>query len=376
MQRTALAPRSEGSTVPAEIAGLGLAVPPNVLTNADLETLVDTDDEWITTRTGIRERRIAGAGETTATLAATAARRALDSAGIGPDEVDLLMVGTVTPDYPLPSTACVVQDRLGMHGIPAMDVVAGCAGFVYLLATASGFLATGTVRNVLVVGAETLSRVTDYTDRSTCILFGDGAGAAVLRTGEHGVRAWSIGADGGRAGLLRTPAGGSRQPTTARTVASRQHFIQMEGREVFKGAVTEMGASSLTAIERAGLTPDDIDLVIPHQANQRIIEATARRLRAPADRVVSNVARYGNTSAASIPIALTEAWQEGRVKPGQRLLLTAFGAGLSWGSAVVDWTLPPPAEPPAPEPTSSAVPIVRSILDGSLWGDSHPHAEQ
>jgi 3-oxoacyl-[acyl-carrier-protein] synthase-3 len=218
-----------------------------------------------------------------------------------------------------------------------------------------------------VVGSETLSRISDYTDRGTCILFGDGAGAAVLRKGEAGVRAFSLGADGGRSRLLMTPAGGSRFPASSRTVSERRHYIVMEGREVFKGAVTAMAASSLEAIERSGLKPTDIDLVVPHQANQRIIEATARRLKVPMSNVVMNIARYGNTSAASIPIAIAEAWEQGQIRPGQTLLLTAFGAGLAWGSAVIDWTLPNPTEPAAEEPTRSAMPIVRGLLDGSLW---------
>jgi 3-oxoacyl-[acyl-carrier-protein] synthase-3 len=248
-----------------------------------------------------------------------------------------------------------------------MDVIAGCSGFVYALATASQFVDSGAIGTALVVGSETLSRISDYTDRGTCILFGDGAGAVVLRRGEAGVRAFSLGADGGRSRLLMTPAGGSRFPANSRTVAERRHYIVMEGREVFKGAVTAMAASSLEAIERSGLTPDDIDLVVPHQANQRIIEATARRLKFPMSNVVMNIARYGNTSAASIPIAIAEAWEQGQIQPGQRLLLTAFGAGLAWGSAVVDWTLPNPTEPPTEEPTQSAMPIVQGLLDGSLW---------
>jgi 3-oxoacyl-[acyl-carrier-protein] synthase-3 len=358
--------------VPAEIVGLGVAVPPYVLTNADLETLVETADQWITERTGIKERRIGGRGESTATLGRRAALRALASARLGVDDVDLLIVATASPDYPLPSAACIVQAELGMTGGAAMDVIAGCAGFVYALATAASFVSTGMAETVLVIGAETLSRITDYTDRSTCILFGDGAGAVVLRPGDHGVRGSSLGTDGSRSRLLLTPAGGSRRPASDRTVAGRRHFIVMEGREVFKGAVTAMAASSLTAIERSGLRPDDIDLVIPHQANQRIIDATARRLKVPASRVVTNIARYGNTSAASIPIALAEAWEQGRVRPGQRLLLTAFGAGLAWGSTVVDWTLPPPAQPSPEEPTQPALPVIRAMLDGSLWDDEDP----
>ncbi|HEU4397340.1 MAG TPA: beta-ketoacyl-ACP synthase III [Actinomycetota bacterium] len=353
--------------MPAEIVGLGVAVPPYVLTNADLEELVDTNDQWITERTGIKERRIAGRDDSTATLGKRAAEQALRVAGVDLDEVDLLLVATATPDYTLPSASCVLQLELGMTRGAAMDVIAGCSGFVYGLATASQFVASGAADTALVVGSETLSRISDYTDRGTCILFGDGAGAVVLRRGEQGIRAFSLGADGARSRLLMTPAGGSRFPANARTVAERRHYIVMEGREVFKGAVTAMAASSLEAIRRSGLEPSDIDLVIPHQANQRIIEATARRLKVPMSDVVMNIARYGNTSAASIPIAIAEAWEQGQIRPGQRLLLTAFGAGLAWGSLVMDWTLPPPAEPSPEEPTQSAMPIVRGLLDGSLW---------
>jgi 3-oxoacyl-[acyl-carrier-protein] synthase-3 len=357
--------------VAAEIVGLGTAVPPNVLTNADLEQLVDTNDQWITERTGIKERRIAGPGDSTGSLGRTAAQRALAVAGLEPDDIDLLVVATASPDHPLPSASCILQLELGLNRCAAMDVIAGCAGFVYALATAAQFVESGAAQTALVVGAETLSRIVDYADRSTCILFGDGAGAAVLRKGERGIRSFSLGSDGTRSRLLMTPAGGSRFPATARTVAERKHYILMEGREVFKGAVTAMAASSLEAIERSGLQPDDIDLVIPHQANQRIIEATARRLKIPMSDVVMNISRYGNTSAASIPIAIAEAWEHGQIKPGQKLLLTAFGAGLAWGSLVLDWTLPAPPEPAPEEPTSSAMPIVRGLRDGSLWDDGN-----
>jgi 3-oxoacyl-[acyl-carrier-protein] synthase III len=353
--------------VPAEIVGLGTAVPPYVLTNSDLEHLVDTNDQWITERTGIKERRIAGRGESTSTLGKAATLRALESAGLGVDDIDLLVVATASPDYPLPSAACVLQLELGMTRGAAMDVIAGCAGFVYALATAAQFVASGAVGTVVVVGAETLSRISDYTDRSTCILFGDGAGAVVLRRGDAGIRAFSLGSDGARSRLLMTPAGGSRFPATARTIAERRHYVVMEGREVFKGAVTAMAASSLEAIRNSGLEPGDIDLVVPHQANQRIIEATARRLKVPMSSVVMNIARYGNTSAASIPIAIGEAWEQGQIQAGQQLLLTAFGAGLAWGSLVLDWTLPPPAAPSPEEPTKSALPIVHGLIDGSLW---------
>jgi 3-oxoacyl-[acyl-carrier-protein] synthase-3 len=353
--------------VPAEIVGIGTATPEHVLTNTDLEKLVETNDQWITERTGIKERRIAGKGESTNTLAVRASRRALASAGLTADDVDVVIVATATPDYTLPSAACVLQGSLGMRGGAALDVGAGCAGFLYALATGSAFVTAGTAETVLIVGAETLSRITDYTDRSTCILFGDGAGAVVLRPGEAGVRSTVLGSDGRRTRVLLTPAGGARFPATPRTVSERRHFIVMEGREVFKSAVTEMAATSLRAVERAGLTLGDVDLVVPHQANQRIIEATARRLKLPMDRVVSNIARYGNTSAASIPIALAEAHEQGLLQRGHHLLLTAFGAGLAWGSAVVDWTLPPPASPAPEEPTKPALPVIRAMLDGTLW---------
>ncbi len=353
--------------MPAEIVGLGTAVPPYVLTNADLEQLVDTNDQWITERTGIKERRIAGRDDSTGSLGRQAAERALAVAGVDAADVDLLIVVTASPDHPLPSASCILQLELGLNRCAAMDVIAGCAGFVYGLATASQFVESGAAETALVVGTETLSRITDYTDRTTCILFGDGAGAAVLRRGERGVRAFSLGSDGTRSRLLFTPAGGTRFPATAQTVLDRRHYIVMEGKEVFKGAVTAMAASSLEAIERSGLVPEDIDLVVPHQANQRIIEATARRLKVPMGNVVMNIARYGNTSAASIPIAIAEAWEQGQIRPGQRLLLTAFGAGLAWGSLVLDWTLEPPAMPSPEEPTSPALPIVRGLIDGSLW---------
>ncbi len=357
--------------MPAEIVGLGTAVPPYVLTNADLEQLVDTNDQWITERTGIKERRIAGRSDSTGSLGRQAALRALEVAGLSPGDVDLLVVATASPDYPLPSASCVLQLELGIAGCAAMDVIAGCAGFVYALATASQFVASGAAQTALVVGAETLSRICDYTDRGTCILFGDGAGAVVLRPsrGEQGVRGFSLGSDGSRLRLLMTPAGGSRFPATSRTTAERRHYILMEGAEVFKGAVTAMAASSLEAIGRSDLRLEDIDLVVPHQANQRIIEATARRLRTPMSNVVTNIARYGNTSAASIPIAMEEAWEQGQIRPGQHLLLTAFGAGLAWGSLVLDWTLERPPLPQPEEPTQSALPIVRGLIDGSLWDD-------
>lgn len=350
----------------AEIIGLGTWVPPNVLTNADLETLVDTNDQWITERTGIKERRIAGRNESAAAMGRRAAERALASAGLTADDIQLIVVATSTPDHPVPSTACMLQEELGLSRAVGLDVVAACAGFLYALTTASQFIMTGAYETALVVGTELVSRIIDYTDRSTAILFGDGAGAVVLRRGEQGIRAFDMGSDGTRARLLMTPAGGTQWPASAQSVTQHGHYMRMEGREVFKGAVTEMAASSRSAIARSGLTIDDIALVVPHQANQRIIEATARRLGVPMDRVMSDIARYGNTSAASIPIALAEAWEQGRIVPGQHLLLTTFGAGLAWASVVLDWTLPTP-EVRDEEPTTSALPIVRALIDGSMW---------
>jgi 3-oxoacyl-[acyl-carrier-protein] synthase-3 len=309
---------------------------------------VDTSDEWIGTRTGIRERRLVEDGETTAQMAVQAARRALDVAALNPVQLDLIIVATVTPDYPFPATACLVQDALGASHAAAFDLSAGCSGFVYGLSVAAHLLSVGAHRTALVVGAETLSRITDWTDRATCVLFGDGAGAVVLQAGENqgGVLASVLGADGSGGDVLQLPAGGSRAPASHQTVAEGLHFLQMRGREVFRFAVRAIPAATREVLEKAGLSLADLNLLIPHQANQRIIEAAARGLDLPPGGVCSNLERYGNTSAASIPIALSEAAEEGRIRPGDLVVCVGFGAGLTWGAAAIRWTRPQPTPTP------------------------------
>ena len=321
------------------ITGVGSCVPERILSNGDLERMVETSDEWITTRTGIRERRIAADGQATSDLATEAARRALADAGVRPEDVDLIIVATVTPDMPFPSTACLVQHRLGATRAAAFDIEAACSGFVYALDIASHFVASHTYDTVLVIGAEKMSSVVDWTDRNTCVLFGDGAGAAVLqnRPSAHGLLTTCLGSDGGKASLLELPAGGSACPPTAETVAARRHFLRMDGKETFKNAVTAMVTAANQALERCGLGIGDIRCVIPHQANQRILSAVAERLGARPDQVFSNVERYGNTSAASVGIALDEAVKSGRIQRGDLVLLVVFGAGLTWGAAVIEW---------------------------------------
>jgi len=332
----------------AHVVGWGKYIPHRVLTNDDLSRMVDTSDEWILSRTGIRERRLADDGETTATMAVQAARCALEVAGLSPAQLDLIIVATVTPDHLFPATACLVQDALGATRAAAFDLSAGCSGFVYGLAVAAHLLETGAYRTALVVGAETLSRITDWSDRATCVLFGDGAGAVVLQAGENagGVLATVLGADGSGGDLLKLPAGGSRWPASHRTVAQGLHYLRMEGREVFRFAVRKMPAATREVLEKAGLSLVDVDLLIPHQANQRIIDAAARALGLSADSVYSNLERLGNTSAASIPIALCEAAEEGRIRPGDLVVCVGFGAGLTWGAAAIRWTRPQPAALP------------------------------
>lgn len=320
------------------IKGVGHAVPPRVLTNADLEALVETDNEWIVQRTGIRERRIADENTATSDIALAAARAALANAGVAPGDLDLIIVATVTPDHAFPATACLIQRELEAWGAAAFDLEAACTGFIYGLSIADQFIRTGTYRTVLVVAADVLSKITDYTDRNTCILFGDGAGAAVLQGGEEpGLLALEIGADGRGGELLVQPAGGSRTPASAETVAARQHFIKMAGREVFKFAVKIMEESSLRVLEQAGLGPDDVDVLVPHQANLRIIDSACKRLGIDQDKVLVNLDRYGNMSAASIPVALSEASAQGKIKPGDNVLLVGFGGGLTWGAAAIQW---------------------------------------
>ena len=323
----------------AGIVGLGSYVPERVLTNRELETMVNTTDQWIVDRSGIRERRIAGPGQVTSDLALEAARRALEDAGIGPAEGDLIIVATNTSDTVFPGVGCIVQDRLGAVKAGAFDLVAGCTGFIYAFSVAAQFITSGVYRHVLVIGAEILSRIVDWQDRNTCVLFGDGAGAVVLgRVPEgYGLVHSKLGSDGSGGPALCLPAGGSRLPASAQTVAERQHFIHMNGREVFKFAVRACGAGSLEALEEAGLSVAEVDFLIPHQANIRIIEAAAKRLNLPMERVLVNVDRYGNTSTASIPIALEEAVGQNRIKDGDTMLLTGFGAGLTWAVAILKW---------------------------------------
>lgn len=318
--------------------GTGSAAPEKVLANADLEKIVDTSDEWIQSRTGIRERRIADPGTATSDIAYDACVRALESASVEPRELDAIIVGTVTPDYIFPSTACLLQSRLGARHIMAFDLLAGCSGFMYALQAGKGIISGGDAKKVLVVGAETLSTIMDFQDRSTCILFGDGAGAAVLSVSDTpGIMSITMGANGSQWQLLYMPGGGSRIPASEESLKNRAHFLKMAGQEVFKEAVKAIESSSMEAIRLADLTPDDIDLFIPHQANYRILEAVRKRIGLPEEKVFSNLDRYGNTSSASVPIALDEAVRSGRVKKDDKILISVFGAGFTWGAAVINW---------------------------------------
>ncbi len=323
----------------AAITGLGTAVPARLVTNADFEKYLDTSDQWIVERTGIRQRYIAGP-ETLTDLCETASRIAMKGAGIAPDRLDAIVLGTISPDRRLPATACELQARLGAVNAAAFDIAAACPGWVYALAIGEGFIASGRATQVLALGAEKLSSVTDTTDRSTAVLFGDGAGAAVLSpaTGDgRGILSIILGSDGNLADLLYIPAGGSTEPVSEKVVRERTHYIRMAGREVFKAAVLAMAKACNEALEKAGVRAEEIDLMVPHQANLRIIEATAKQAGLPMSKVMVNVDRYGNTSAASIPLALAQGVEEGRIRPGSLLLLVTFGAGFTWGSVVMRW---------------------------------------
>ena len=323
----------------AKIAGTGSALPERRLTNTDLERMVETTNDWIVQRTGMRERRIAGPQDTTATLATTAAKRALAEANVDPQDLDLIIIATLTPDMMTPSAACLVQHNLGIKKhIGAFDINAACSGFVYSLSTATQFIQTGAFKNILVIGAETLSRVVDYSDRNTCILFGDGAGAAVLtRTDDPkiGLQTFHLGANGDGAPLLNIPAGGSLHPASATTLAEKMHYLKMNGREVYKFAVHQMTESLRSAMESCNLTPDTVKLVVPHQVNQRIIDSATEKMGFPKEKVFINIDKYGNTSAASVPIALDEARKSGRCGSGDWIIMVAFGAGLTWAAATV-----------------------------------------
>src|SRR5215470_11718435 len=321
------------------ITGVGSYVPAKILTNADLARMVDTSDEWITTRTGIKERRLAAKTEFTSDLATVAAQRAMHKAGITADQIDLIIVATITPDMVFPSTACLVQQKIGATRAAAFDLEAACAGFIYCLEIGQQFIMSRTYDTVLVIGAEKLSSIVDWEDRNTCVLFGDGAGAAVLRNrpNAHGLLTAVMGADGRKADLLFMAGGGSRCPATAESVTARMHYLRMEGKETFKNAVQAMQTAAEEALRRCEIDISRIKLIIPHQANVRIIDAVGERLGARPEQMFVNLHKYGNTSAASVAIALDEAVQSGRVQPGDLLLLIVFGAGLTWGAAVIEW---------------------------------------
>ncbi len=323
-----------------EFAGLGVAVPERIVTNADFEKTLDTSDQWIVERTGIRERRVAGPEQSVAMLARDASLRALQAAGLGPEDIHGIILGTASPDRLLPSTACDLQALLGAKNAAAFDVSAACPGFLFALNVAEGLIAAGQGEHMLIVGAEKLSTIADPTDRSTAILFGDAAGAAVIRRANGGsgaVLSTYMKSDGNLANLLYRPGGGAVDPISDKVVAERSHFIKMAGREVFKSAVKTMSEACDQALARAGMTADQVDMLVPHQANLRIIEATAKHAEMPLDKVMINVDRYGNTSSASIPLALDQGIKEGRIKPGMTLLLVSFGGGFTWASAVVRW---------------------------------------
>jgi 3-oxoacyl-[acyl-carrier-protein] synthase-3 len=327
-------------TIATAIAGWGIYAPERRLTNADLEATLDTNDQWITERTGIKERRIVGEGEWTSTMAIAAGATAIKDAGLTPGDIDLIIVATATPDQIVPSTAAFVADGLGLT-CGSFDLGAACAGFAYSVVVGSSMISTGGVRNVLVIGAEAISRFVNPADRSTAVIFGDGAGAAVLSAcaddAGPGLLSWDLGCDGSAATLIEVKAGGSRMPTTHETLAAGDNFLSMQGNEVFRKAVRAVVDSATATLEKAGLTAADVDVFVPHQANVRIIEAVNQRLGIPMDKTIVNIAKYGNTSAASIPLALVEAAQDGRLRDGDVVLLSGFGAGMTWASVLLRW---------------------------------------
>jgi 3-oxoacyl-[acyl-carrier-protein] synthase-3 len=331
----------------AHIVGWGMSVPKRVMTNNDWAQLVETSDEWIRSRTGIVERRIAGEGETTLSMSLEAARKALDVAKLSPAQLDLIIVATVTPEHAFPATACLVQDSLGAVNAAAFDLSAGCSGFIYGLSMAADAIRAGSYEHVLVIGAETLSRIVDWTDRQTCVLFGDGAGAVVVSGSEMpgGILSSVLGSDGSGGDYLILPAGGSKYPPSHETIAQKLHYARMNGREVFRFATRTMDKAARLACEKADLRLDDVEMFVPHQANIRIIRSAARSLNLDGDRVFSNIDRYGNTSSASIPIALCEAIADGRIHRNDHLMLVGFGAGLTWGAVVMQWGVPLPVTP-------------------------------
>jgi 3-oxoacyl-[acyl-carrier-protein] synthase-3 len=327
------------ATMRAGILGTGHSYPEGILTNADLEKIVETSDDWITTRTGIKQRRKAAPGEYTSLFAVRAARQAIERAGLEPSDIDLILCATVTPDQILPSTGCIIQAELGSNKAAAMDLVAACSGFLYGLTIADTMIRTGQSKHALVIGAEILTQYVDYTDRQTCVLFGDGAGAAVLGAvnGDRGILAARIRSDGRYEEQLYSPGGGTRRPPTADTLAAGDHFFKMKGNELFKVAVRSMTDVSREVLETAGVTAEDVKLFIPHQANQRITDAVASKLNVESERVYSNIAMHGNTSSASIPIGLDECVEAGRISPGDLVLLASFGGGVTWGGVLMRW---------------------------------------
>jgi len=361
----------------AHITGWGMAVPERVLTNAELERMVETNDEWIVERTGIRERRLAQDGETTSTLAVEASWKALGIANLKPTELDLIVCATSTPEYIFPATACLVQDKLGASRAGAFDLLAACTGFLYALNMAAQAIRSGSINAALVVGAETLSRFVNWKDRNTCILFGDGAGAFVLQASQEpgGVLSAVLHSDGSGRGFLSLPAGGSKNPASEATVRNGMHYIHMDGREVFRFATRVMAQATREVVGSSGLQLQDVRWIIPHQANLRIIEAAARNLKVPLAKFIVNIDRYGNTSTASIPIAVCEAIEDGRLKPGDKVVLTAFGAGLTWGALAAQWSGPLPTERKVRPALYRLFARLRSLLrrmwlhlEGWIWG--------
>ena len=321
------------------ITGVGSYVPAKILTNADLEKMVETSDEWIITRTGIKQRRLAAKDEFTSDMAAHAAQRAMKKAGVTADQIDLIIVATITPDMPFPATACIVQQKIGARRAAAFDLEAACSGFIYGLEVGQQFIMSRTYDTVLVIGAEKLSSIVDWKDRNTCVLFGDGAGAAILqsRPNSHGLLTAVMGADGSKGSLLHMPGGGSRCPASADSVAAKLHYLRMDGRETFKNAVQAMYHAAQEALRRCELDISKIKCVIPHQANRRVIDAVGKRLGATSEQLFINLDRYGNTSAASVAIALDEAVSSGKIQRGDLILMMVFGAGLTWGAAAIEW---------------------------------------
>jgi len=366
----------------AHITGWGMAVPERVLTNQELEKMVNTSDDWIQSRTGVRQRRIAADDQTTASLAVDAAKQALEKARLNPRDLDLIIVATSSPEYIFPATACLVQDRLGARRAGAFDLLAACTGFIFALNVATQAIRSGSLNNALVIGSETLSRIIDWKDRNTCILFGDGAGAFVLQANQEkgGVLSAVMRSDGSGGDLLCIPGGGSQNPTSFETVSKRMHYIQMNGREVFRFATRVMAQATQEAIEKAGIPLSEIQIVIPHQANQRIIETALRHLKIPIERCMINLDRYGNTSTASIPIATCEAVNLGRLKPGDNVVFVGFGAGLTWGAASAIWSGPFPGMRKAIPFHYRVYARLRSLIarilrriDALIWGRHNPH---